>query len=102
MKKHLWTAVLIALMLTLCCTLALAGTNRTVTLAVNGSTGASQTVTVNGRNRLTVQAPGATAIRILDPNRWNQEEEIETADCWDYYDDRGWNTEYLEVYLQRK
>ena len=72
---------------------------RTVQLLVNGSNASPQTVTANSRTPVIVQAPGATGIRVLDPNRWDPDggQNIEAADCWNYYD-RGWNPEYLEIY----
>ena len=97
MKKRFWIlAAALLLLAVFFASAAAADDSPQVTLTVNGSSASPQDVVVNGRIRVTVQAPGATGVRVLDPNRWDPQQDYETADCWEYYDQYQ-NPEYLEV-----
>jgi len=98
MKKVLWLLAAI-LSVVLLLTMSAVAADSSVQLFVNGSSASPQEVVTSARTLLTVQAPGATGVRILDPNRYdsNNEESIENQDCWEYYE-RDWNLAYLEVY----
>ena len=98
MKKVLWIFTAVLLLMTSCCISALADDAPAVILSLNGSTAASQEVMINAHAQMIIQAPGATGVRVFDPNRWNAEDgqDPETSDCWDYYD-RYNPLGYLEV-----
>ena len=87
MKKKLSGMVLTFLLLLSCLLFAFpaAADGHEVTLTVNGSS-SSQTVQANQNNMLVIRAPGATAVRLYDPD----------DDRYEYYD-RYETLDYLEI-----
>lgn len=93
MKKRWFTRILaLCFLAVMMCLSVWAGENtQEVTLTVNGSSG-NTTVLENQNNTLIIRAPGATAVRLWDPNRGEQGE-------WEYFD-RYWPLSYLELRWQ--
>ena len=95
MKKRTWCTLLTALILLLCCgalcsTAGAAGTTgNTVTLKLDGSAETQQTVLANEQVYLTMEAPGATAVRLLRTEGDGTRMEA----CWE---SRDWNTTFIE------
>ena len=94
MKKRIWI-LLTALLMALCCAVwtgaaaATATGENTVTLKLNGSTEARQEAQANERLNFTIEAPGATAVRMFRAD-WDM---TWTLECWN---NRDWNTALLE------
>ena len=82
--------MLTALMLLLCgVALTSVAVADTVTLRLNGSAAAQQAAQANEQLYWTIEAPGATAVRLLRSDG----DTVETAACWEA---RDWNTAMIE------